>query len=309
MSQKPTPASKINVKYKHNGSQKKISKINFFKRDYASQANHGADGNWIFSYADMITILMMFFILMLSISTINKEKFQQIQKSISKADSQNDLKSNQENIVNTEIEKAAESGGDRFAQVFAGVRKLMDSVDKSKLEAEWNKLQELDSLKKSVEKLSQIVEGNSKTGLKGNEFIITTPDIEFFNTEEAALQQQKIKYLLTPKAKEFAQLVVKNISQYNTTSKLRIEVHTGEHEIKPPHKFKNQENSFEETLTKASLLYKLFIQSGAKSPLLSASGYGSSNPVAQEKDIYQKILPDKIQENTRLVFILSRDAK
>jgi chemotaxis protein MotB len=46
---------------------------------------HDDEGTWIFSYADMITILMMFFILLLSISSIDVKKFETLKGAIAQS--------------------------------------------------------------------------------------------------------------------------------------------------------------------------------------------------------------------------------
>ena len=45
-------------------------------------ASH-ADERWLLTYADMITLLMVFFIILYSIATVNPTKFQEMQEAFS----------------------------------------------------------------------------------------------------------------------------------------------------------------------------------------------------------------------------------
>lgn len=51
--------------------------------DAHSAEDHG-EGNWLVSYADMMTLLVGFFVILLSFSVVDEEKFQEAKKSVSK---------------------------------------------------------------------------------------------------------------------------------------------------------------------------------------------------------------------------------
>jgi chemotaxis protein MotB len=55
-----------------------VSKSKFHKE------NKEAAEDWLLSYADMITLLMAFFIVLVSMSTIDKNKYEQVQKGMAK---------------------------------------------------------------------------------------------------------------------------------------------------------------------------------------------------------------------------------
>jgi chemotaxis protein MotB len=61
------------------------------------QNDHSHDeGNWLISYADLMTLLCGFFIMMLSLSTIDEKKFESVRQSISKEFGGNFKKANEE---------------------------------------------------------------------------------------------------------------------------------------------------------------------------------------------------------------------
>lgn len=175
------------------------------------------DEGWIFSYADMITILMTFFILMLSISNVSTEKYEQLKKSVSKSTQSNSQhasaadKKEPQNLVLDELKKksvkgaptlagipldavarkAAETGGDRMAQLTEGVRILMSAADKNFIDQDVKQVADFEKLKLEMNKMLKATQ-NKKEFEKNRPFIVMrfTYD-DLFTTEKSMSVQGK----------------------------------------------------------------------------------------------------------------------
>lgn len=61
------------------------SKANKYQHDdHVPHEEHGGEEGWLVSYADMMTLLVGFFVILMSFSEINQEKFEEAKKSITK---------------------------------------------------------------------------------------------------------------------------------------------------------------------------------------------------------------------------------
>jgi chemotaxis protein MotB len=65
-------------------SAEKKPEINFDMHEEEHASADEGDGNWIMSYADMMTLLMAFFAIMFSFSTIDQGKFDKVREEIAK---------------------------------------------------------------------------------------------------------------------------------------------------------------------------------------------------------------------------------
>lgn len=175
---------------------------------------HAAEELWIFSYADMITILMTFFIVIISISNVSSEKYQKLKEAIAKSELTENKPSQVQNagdkkaLENKDVpsiggvpldkisKAAAETGGDRLAQLTEGVRLLMTEIDMQLVKQETLESSEFVRLKKDLSALLEIEK--SRTDLQDSQSValfrfslsdLATPDFRINSEGEVFLKK------------------------------------------------------------------------------------------------------------------------
>lgn len=64
--------------------KKKTKKPNLYQRSHHGGEHEEGEGNWLVSYADMMTLLVGFFVILMSFSSVDQKKMEEAQKSVSK---------------------------------------------------------------------------------------------------------------------------------------------------------------------------------------------------------------------------------
>ncbi|MFC4768321.1 flagellar motor protein MotB [Effusibacillus consociatus] len=219
--------------------------------------NHGGahenHERWLLTYADLITLLMIFFVVLYSMSKIDITKYEQLAVSLNQS-----FYNGSTGVMQTKFERPNgepnESG---------------KSIDKEILEASKKMAEENQRLKNAEEKLQQHIRQNGlsdkilvELNTKGVQ--ITLRDVALYDTGSAALKPDAEKILggLAPFLKELP-------------NKISIEGHTDNIPIRNSQFRSNFDLSAERAL---NVLY-YFQSQEVKPELMSATGYGEYVPV------------------------------
>lgn len=209
---------------------------------------------WLLTYADLITLLMIFFVVLYSMSKIDQTKYEQLAVSLNQS-----FYDGSSGVMKTRFEKSSgepnESG---------------KSVDKQVLEANQKMAEENQRLKNAEEKLNQYVKENGLSDkimveLNAKGVQITLRDVALYDTGSATLKPQATRILggISPFLKEL-------------TNKISIEGHTDNVPIQNAQFRSNFELSSERAL---NVLY-FFQEHQVRPDRLSATGYGEYSPLA-----------------------------
>lgn len=209
---------------------------------------------WLLTYSDLITLLLIFFIILYTISKQDEAKFKQISESLSSA-------------LSGSKEVIGDSPGPHIIGQ-AGFKPQGDKTDKQEELAEKKKMQDI---KQKVEELAK------KEGLQTSISVTITErgvairivDQVLFNSGYADLTPQADRIL-----RGIGQILLTNKDQY-----IRIEGHTDNVPISNGRFASNWELS----AARATKVLRLFVNIGFDPRLLSETGYGEYRPVADNK--------------------------
>lgn len=309
---KETAASKVQVVYKP-------ARAKMHASHSEGQGGHEeGEGTWIFSYADMITILMMFFILLLSISSLDEQKFQELKGAIASTsktesaagDSGNmGESSNRSTISKSQAleayvgkvsimalsEKAQQlAASDSNTQILAIMQMLLGAVDKEAIKA--SQLKE-EQFKKATKELENLAQANTMekvaTETKSNEIKVLLPSYLLFDKKgEFSL---KGKNILNQLASGMAGLG--ESSQIAISSYLSRSTH------------ENPGKATEISSTRARQVYDYLVSKKVDADSISIAGYGNTKKLLSEVDAYGHGIENVKKKNDRVEILIRKRVK
>jgi chemotaxis protein MotB len=210
---------------------------------------HENHERWLLSYADFITLLMIFFIIMYAMSNLDKEKYQQVASGLQKAMGGG----GGANIV-------GKDGGVSLDDAWAPTNTNIVSVDEE---------QKLEQVKEAVDKylsengLSDSVE----TTVEERGLVLSFKDSLFFDSGKADIKSEQLGKLI-----QIGKLLNQPIIN---GSYIRVEGHTDNIPIST-YLYKS---NWDLSVIRASNVAQVLIsQSGIRPERISAAGYGEFRP-------------------------------
>lgn len=200
--------------------------------------------NWLATYADLVTLLLCFFVLLFSFSTVDAKKFQEIMNSFQGS-------------------TGVLEGG-----------KTLDEINYDNPESEDEELteenEELEEIKQYLEKYTAENNLNDKIVIQYNErgLMIRTMDNVFFDSGKADIKSDSKKILIF-----IGNLLNK---QELKEKQIKVEGHT-DNVVMNSEEFPS---NWELSVIRATNVLRLFVEEiGISSDRISASGYGPNKPV------------------------------
>ncbi|MCB1947616.1 flagellar motor protein MotD [Nitrosomonas sp.] len=225
------------------------------KKFYTNEDVHENHERWLVSYADFITLLFAFFVVMYAVSSINEGKYKVLSGS----------------LVNAFKNPAINSGAMQQIHVAPMIKKepQQESLIKVMEEKEVQRIKKqevMESMAKNVLKVLAPLVDNGKVRVTQSNLGITV-EINasvLFSPGEAQLSDDSIETL---------QAVAQVLKQHN--HEIQVEGHT---DNLPIHNAFFPSN-WELSTARASSVIRLFINSGLSGQKLTAIGYGENRPV------------------------------
>jgi chemotaxis protein MotB len=236
------------------------------KRRKINDEDAGGHERWLLSYADFITLLFAFFVVMYASSSLNKSKYQQVTDALSQAF---DKPKNKQDV--NQISGLSNSGGQVISKPFVDDPLAISKAKKEKIKAENKKINIL--INALVQALSpmintgkiKVMQTSKGVRIDIHDSVLFAPGSAHINNQDAMNTLQLIAPLLN-----------------SSGQAIEIEGHTDNIPIKNLTFASNWELS----AIRATSVLNVFSQSGIADERLSAIGYGASRPVdSNESDV------------------------
>ena len=225
-----------------------------------SEDAEGGAPEWVVTFGDMMSLLLCFFILLLSFSDMNVEKYKAVAKSLQQALVGENAPPIE--FINVDVEPSTTPDDDILKQYKA----LKSKSDKEAVIAKKVK-KELKIMKKEVDQFIYDVGlgGSVEAKLDDRGLIIVNSDPLMFPSGSAELMISK----------KVTEGLVNIIKQFNYA--VRVEGHTDDRPISTSQFPSNWELSS----ARASSFVRFLIKNGIKPERLSAVGYGEYHPLVE----------------------------
>lgn len=253
---------------------------------------HTNHERWLVSYADFITLLFAFFVVMYSISQVNESKYRVLSNTLEDAFNQPELslkpiqigetaKSNPTSLIKLNAEAIKEKVGQSQNEKQSEAEKLLDGGKEGDMP---------DEFKQIAEKIEQAFGDLMKKDLvtlRGNEewLEVEMRSSLLFDSGDATLSNSALELL----GKVAAILKEQN-------NAVRVEGFT---DTVPIHTTRYPSN-WQLSSARAAAVVQLFIEQGIDASRLVAAGYGEFQPVAPNDS------PENRTKNRRVVLMISK---
>jgi chemotaxis protein MotB len=246
------------------------------------EEDHENHERWLVSYADFITLLFAFFVVMYSISSVNQGKYNQLTSALGSAFSGDTSPRIGPQANNGDISPRSNS---RYSSIIQPLKLNQLHSEKQKRERENMAV----LANKLVNSLSQLINDGKLRVVQNNRGIrIDIHDTLLFTPGSAEL---------SPAAKQPLGEIANFLKE--STNQIQVEGHTDNVPIHTDQFFSNWELS----AMRATALVRLFTDSNIAESRLSAAGYGSAQPIADNAT------PEGRAKNRRVsIMILYSDA-
>ncbi|HEY0269080.1 MAG TPA: flagellar motor protein MotD, partial [Methyloradius sp.] len=223
------------------------------------EEDHENHERWLVSYADFITLLFAFFVVMYSISSVNQGKYKQLTSSLGSAFSGDVSPRVGPQVSNGDISPRSNS---RYSSIIQPLKLNQLHSDKQRRERE-NMAALANKLANSLSTL--INDGKLRIAQNNRGIRIDIHDTLLFSPGSAEL---------SPAAKQPLGEIANFLKE--SPNQIQVEGHTDNVPIHTDQFFSNWELS----AMRATALVRLFTESNIAESRLSAAGYGSAQPIA-----------------------------
>lgn len=284
------------------------------KKQHKSGDEHGSSGGghdsddtlWLYSFNDMLFNLLLFFIVMYSISQVDEEKFAAVQEALSGKKKPTLVKDEEkkEGVVvgprNGALDakqlasSGGEAGGDKSAEIAAAIRFMLERSEKAEIKLA-KATPKPDDKKDEAAKKSKYLSGTD---------VPLPMQLSFSSKEFFALASSD----LTVKGKENLQQLTREVARQSALGRVEIEVHTAfsEETLKSP----KAESSFVDlklSTTRAGVIFEYFLRAGIPSKKVMSAGYADGRPMLMLANMTPKQRSEFAESNERIVISLRKE--
>lgn len=208
--------------------------------------SHGSGERWLITYADLITLLLVFFVVMYALSQVDKAKYERLKDSLSRS----------LNVVDME------GTGHRQDTVMDGGTGVLDQTNPVQT-LEQNEMQNMAKRIQEMAKAAEL-EGMVETKIDDKGLTVSISNAGFFEPGEATLRQEAIPILDD---------IGRMLKSFNHA--IRVEGHTDDLPISTP----KYPSNWELSAVRATSMVRFLVERHSLDPhRLSGAGYGEYYP-------------------------------
>lgn len=261
---------------------------------------HGDKGDdhgelWLVSYADMITLLLSFFIVLYSFSKDDDKNFASIQTELRKTFSP----SKSPKINDSPSDLSRDGDGDRQAQALQVLASMMNfgtstdlveatlkkEAQKTKLDTALTKLSS--ELKNDEPSTKQILQGGKEVFLE-----VVLPERYFFRPGSSDLLPESLSTIAT---------ISKHLRELKDLVQVDVQGHT---DSSPPSSTAAFPDNWALSAARAGKVAAEMIRQGMPRPMVRASGLADLVPLFPERDARGALIPENCAKNRRVQIML-----
>lgn len=256
----------------------------------------GGDELWIVSYADMVTLLFGFFVLLYSFSTLDDKKFDQMTEKMAEAFKYRDVKKTSE----SEGGISEEARQTRAFQMLVSMLNLGDSLNEAipKIEKSYSSGKSLENAKKLL---------TEKTAKDNKDLVasVEKSSNDQFQMVELVLPASALfpsgGYQLSKNAAISLQDIALDLRNVNDLAEIEVIGHTDSQAPAPSAVYKG---NFGLSALRAEAVASVLTQYGVDKKRLTVRGMGDQRPLVPEYDKSGKPSPANMAKNRRVGILL-----
>lgn len=249
---------------------------------------------WLVSYADMVTLLFGFFVILFSFSTLDEKKFDQMTEKVAEAFNAKDEK--RAPVADAGI--SSEARQLRALQMLVAMLSLGESVDDAV-----TKIEKSYAESKTMEGAKAVVAEKVQAESKGLVESVGRGKDEDLQTLEMVLPDASLfppgSYHLTPEATVKLKALAADLRQVADLTEIEVAGHTDGRRVGPPY-----DSNFTLSALRAGAVASVLIRFGVDDKKLTVRGMGSLRPLVPEHDRDGRPLPANMAKNRRVTIAL-----
>lgn len=255
------------------------------------------DEQWLVSYADMVTLLFGFFVILYSFSNLDEKKLAQVAA---------EMTASFEGSAETHPETETQRDLEQQLKAFKVLVKTLGIADST--EAATRKIEAMQDGKQSARSASKILQELARTQKNEvRELVQNTapqeqltelilPDLSLFKAGSADL---------LPSAETKIQALARDLRVLRDIAEIEVVGHT---DNAPPGKNALFRDNFTLSSLRAGTVAQRLIQYGISPSLLAVKGMGGLRPIAPERDEQGRWIKENMAKNRRVHIVLRRRA-
>lgn len=277
--------------------------------DVTSTTSSGHDNDdtlWLYSFNDMLFNLLLFFIVMFSISQIDEKKFAEVKQALQGDKKPQLIKDDdsKDGVVvgprNGALDakqlgtSGGEAGGDKGAEIAAAIRFMLERSEKANVRLAKGAGSDGDKKLNEKKKSKYLSGSNVPLPMK-----LVFPHTEFFQKGTADLSSQGVENL-----KQLAQ----EISVVEKLGRAEIEVHTEfSKEMLSDSKGTSQFSTLKIATMRAGVIFEYFVKGGVPHKRVISAGYADGRPIILGESLTPQQRADFSAGNDRVVVSLMKE--